>query len=160
VTATKTVIVRVPPQCWQETEFARTYDDAKQAESSPDLIVSVKKLAKIFADTRPAGCGADKTAVKEFITALHAEQHEGKKKTEEYLYEVTLVAQRFWSSSKTLTLADGRKVEFCSLLNSLLREDRSESMKHLTRICRTINELSVTRGEKVEFPEDRRLFRY
>lgn len=144
---------------WHHTRFAKAYATAKIYNGSEELTTGIRKLTQFYAATRLAGCGADMAAINAFVTALGAEQLESKRGTREYLHEVDAVAQRFWSSSRVLTMQDGKKVEFCSILNCLLREDREEKIKQLTRVCRSINERSVTRGEVVEFPEDRRLFR-
>ena len=57
-----------------------------------------------------------------------------------------------WSSAETLSLPNGSKIEFCSILNEIIREDKAvaggeEQLKHAVVVARTMNSFLVSDRE-------------
>ena len=55
-----------------------------------------------------------------------------------------------WTSAKRLTLSSGKTVEFCSLLNRILREQQPDVLASACGVVRGINLLCVTRHDETK----------
>ena len=81
----------------------------------------------------------------------------------EVLHEVPSTSQRIWTSAQRLP-PGSHGAEFCSILNAAIREDHAGCARDTAVLCRSLNELLVTRrapaaGQPVRFPPGARCWR-
>ncbi len=73
----------------------------------------------------------------------------------EHLSErIPVSAGLIWTSSLRLELPDGRSMEFCPLINRILRDLDDDLLPHACRVVRGINAMCVLRSDssKLTFP--------
>lgn len=133
---------------FNNTNFNKVYKNSSSPNLSCLLLTMIHEVAHFFGETRAVGLKANKSDCDNFVKALQKEQLDEDKKRDDFLTEVPRVAQRLWSSSEKLRLPNGRDVEFCSMINCLLREDNIAIMPQLASICQSINELITKKQRK------------
>jgi hypothetical protein len=146
----------INPASLASARFLHQYDvlPASEYRHQHQLIGAVHRIVVHYAAQHAGTVNEEETA--EFFQRLQAEafQH-----TDELLNEVAAAAQRMWTSALLLPLDDavnGR--EFCSILNTAIREDYHDTARDTAIVVRTINQLLITRrvhgGQQVRFPPD------
>jgi len=127
--------------------FARAYYAAEAPEFQDQLLSSLRLT--IFAACRKYGASED--AARAFFKGLQAQAFQHK---EELLENMAVSAALIWTSAITLQLGAGNTIEFCSLLNRILRERDPDLLPHGCGVVRGINLLCVTRREpsKMRYP--------
>ena len=128
--------------------FARAYDAAEAPEYCDQLLGSLRQT--IFA----ACCkyGASNEAARDFLKRLQLEAFRNKE--ELVSSNMAVSAALVWTSAEVLRLGPGKTVEFCSLLNRILRERDPDLLTPACGVVRGINLLCVTRREpsKLRYP--------
>ncbi len=123
--------------------FVAAYD-ASLAPQYPDQLLAAVREA-IFAFCRKVRVG-EAEAVR-YFKDIQAEAVEHK---DELLDSIAESAVLIWTSAKRLTLAPGKTVEFCSLLNRILREHDPDLLPPACVVVRGINLLCVMRRDETK----------
>ena len=128
--------------------FARAYDAAEAPEYCDQLLGSLRQT--IFAACRKYG--ASDEAARDFLKRLQLEAFRNKE--ELVSSNMAVSAALVWTSAEVLRLGPGKTVEFCSLLNRILRERDPDLLTPACGVVRGINLLCVTRREpsKLRYP--------
>ena len=127
--------------------FLRAYTAAAAPEFQDQLMSSLRLT--IFAACRKYGASEEAAAA--FFKGLQAEAFKHK---EELLENIAESAALIWTSAVKLRLAPGHTIEFCSLLNRILRDGDPDLLQPSCCVVRGINLLCVTRSEpsKMRYP--------
>jgi len=115
--------------------FARAYE-ATDTPKFPHQLARSLQLT-IFAACRKYG--ASEEAALAFFKELQAQAFP--------LENMAVSAALIWTSAITLQLSSGNTIEFCSLLNRILRERDPDLLPHGCGVVRGINLLCVTRRD-------------
>jgi hypothetical protein len=115
------------------------YDETEASAEGFEILKQVHDLVHTFAQ----GKGLESKVAVDFFRAV---QPDGAK---EALHETHHVAVRMWSSDKQLPLATGGGIEFCSILNTIIREDSSatggdDQLRRAVTVARTMNKYPVS----------------
>ena len=127
--------------------FVRAYDAAEAPEFCDQLLGFLRQT--IFAACRKYG--ASEEAARDFLKRLQLQTFSHK---EELASNMAESAALIWTSAEKLRLGPGNTVEFCSLLNRILRERDPDLLAPACGVVRGINLLCVTRRDpsKLRFP--------
>ena len=127
--------------------FVRAYDAAEAPEFCDQLLGFLRQT--IFAAGRKYG--ASEEAARDFLKRLQLQTFSHK---EELASNMAESAALIWTSAEKLRLGPGNTVEFCSLLNRILRERDPDLLALACGVVRGINLLCVTRRDpsKLRFP--------
>ena len=127
--------------------FVRAYDAAEAPEFCDQLLGFLRQT--IFAACRKYG--ASEEAARDFLKRLQLQTFSHK---EELASNMAESAALIWTSAEKLRLGPGNTVEFCSLLNRILRERDPDLLALACGVVRGINLLCVTRRDpsKLRFP--------
>jgi hypothetical protein len=127
--------------------FVRTYDCTEAPEFCDQLLGSLRQT--IFAACRKYGVSED--ATRDFLKRLQMQSFSHK---EELTSNMANSAALIWTSNELLRLCPGKTVEFCSLLNRILRERDPDLLAPACGVVRGINLLCVTRRDpsKLRYP--------
>jgi len=120
--------------------FARAYEATDTPEFPHQLARSLQLI--VFAACRKYGASED--AARAFFKGLQAQAFQHK---EELLENMAVSAALIWTSDIKLRLGAGNTIEFCSLLNRILRERDPDLLPPGCGVVRGINLLCVTRRE-------------
>jgi len=138
----------------KSSQYGKLYDRMEQLEFQDQLLGAVREIISGFCHDQ----GLPKKAGTELFKNLQKEAMENK---DELLDEVPAAAMRIWTSSQTTNDID---TEFCSILNSFIRNDHEGQMQNVVKYCRSLNSLLVNRrsdkawNEK-KWPDDNKLYR-
>jgi hypothetical protein len=129
--------------------YVRAYDASEVPEFQDQLLGNLRRT--IFAAARKYG--ASEKAAGTFFKELQQESFHHR---DELLENIAASAGLIWTSARQLRLGPGKSVEFCSLLNRILREGDPELLPAGCSMARGINLLCVTRREqsKLRYPPD------
>jgi hypothetical protein len=129
--------------------FTRAYNACEAPEFQDQLLGNLRRA--IFAAARKYG--ASEKAAGAFFKEIQQESFNHK---EELLENIAASAGLIWTSARQLRLGSGKSIEFCSLLNRILREGDPELLPAGCSVVRGINLLCVTRREqsKLRYPSD------
>lgn len=129
--------------------FVCAYDACEAPEFQDQLLGNLRLT--IFAAARKYG--ASEKAAGAFFKEL---QQEAFRHKEELLENIAASAGLIWTSARQLRLSSGKCIEFCSLLNRILREGDPELLPAGCGLVRGINLLCVTRREqsKLRYPRN------
>ena len=124
--------------------FVRAYDAAEAPEFCYQLLRQT-----IFAACRKYG--ASEEAARDFLKRLQLQTFIHR---EELASNMAESAALIWTSAEKLRLGPGNTVEFCSLINRILRERDPDLLALACGVVRGINLLCVTRRDpsKLRFP--------
>jgi hypothetical protein len=127
--------------------FSRAYDAAQAPEFCDQLLGSLRQT--IFAACRKYG--ASEEAARDFFKRLQLQAFNHKHELASNMAES---AALIWTSAEVLRLGPGKSVEFCSLLNRILREHDAELLAPACGVVRGINLLCVSRRDpsKLRYP--------
>ena len=127
--------------------FVRAYDAAEAPEFCDQLLGFLRQT--IFAAGRKYG--ASEEAARDFLKRLQLQTFSHK---EELASNMAESAALIWTSAEKLRLGPGNTVEFCSLINRILRERDPDLLALACGVVRGINLLCVTRRDpsKLRFP--------
>jgi len=138
----------------QSSKFGDLYSRTEELEHQHELFGAVNKIISGYCQDQ----GLSKKAGNELFKALQKEAFEVK---DELLDEVPAAAMRIWTSAQTTKEI---KTEFCSILNSLIRNDNEGQMESVVKYCRSLNSLLVNRRsdkawDEIKWPDDNKLYR-
>jgi hypothetical protein len=127
--------------------FSRAYDAVQAPEFCDQLLGSLRQT--IFAACRKYGASED--AARDFLKRLQLQAFSHKHELASNMAES---AALIWTSAEVLRLGPGKSVEFCSLLNRILREHDAELLAPACSVVRCINLLCVSRRDpsKLKYP--------
>ena len=128
-------VLSTAPPSFAKSEFKRAYEATAAPKFQDEVFGSVRQLLK-------AHCAAHGIADSERDTFFSQLQNEAFNHPGELLGEVEAVAQRLWTSAKTLQ-SDGR--ELCSIMNAAVRSEDPALCGPVAVLARAINRLVVTR---------------
>ncbi len=123
--------------------FLAAYSSAQAPQYPDQLLAAVRETT--FAFCRKSAV-VDAEAVR-YFKDIQAEALEHKDELRDSIAESAVL---IWTSAKRLTLAPGKTVEFCSLLNCILREQHPDLLPSACVVVRGINLLCVTRRDETK----------
>jgi hypothetical protein len=123
--------------------FLAAYDAAQAPQYPDQLLAAVRET--VFAFSRKLRVG--QAEVVRYFKEIQAEALEHK---DELLDSIAESAVLIWTSAKRLMLAPGNTVEFCSLLNRILREHDPDLLPSACVVVRGINLLCVMRRDETK----------
>jgi hypothetical protein len=123
--------------------FVAAYDASLAPQYPDQLLAAVRE--SIFALCRKLR--VSEAEVVRYFKDIQAEAMEHK---DELLDSIAESAVLIWTSAKRLTLAPGKTVEFCSLLNRILREHDPDLLPPACVVVRGINLLCVMRRDETK----------
>ncbi len=123
--------------------FLTAYNATPAPEYPDQLLAAVRETT--FAFSRKLSVA--EAEVVRYFKDIQAEALEHK---DELLDSIAESAVLIWTSAKRLTLAPGKTVEFCSLLNRILREQQPDVLASACGVVRGINLLCVTRRDETK----------
>ena len=132
-----------PSACDAYTLFLSAYDAAQAPQYPDQLLAAVRETT--FAFSRKLHVGEAEVA--RYFREVQAEALEHK---DELLDSMAESAVLIWTSAKRLTLQPGTTIEFCSLLNRILREHDPDLLPSACVVVRGINLLCVMRRHETK----------
>jgi len=121
-------------------KFDHYYSAALPPKFADELLAAVRRT--IFKHCSKNG--GEQAAAEQFFKELQAEAF----KHAEHLSEsISVSAGLIWTSQLLLTLRDGRTMEFCGVLNRILRELDDDLLPDACIVVRAINSLCVMRHD-------------
>lgn len=132
--------------------FKRLYMEARPVQYQHELFAALKALIDEYA-VMVGGSGAD---AEDLFLALQAQAFNCPE-WKRLLGEVETVSIVLWTSA----LKNGLRVEFCSILNHVIRQDFGDALCHAVVLCRAMASLVVSRRVDTTsfWPEDFRSHR-
>jgi hypothetical protein len=121
--------------------FVAAYD-ASLAPMYPDQLLAAVR------ETTFAFCRKLRVGEAEAVRYFKEVQAEAMEHKDELLDSIAESAVLIWTSAKRLTLAPGTTIEFCSLLNRILRENDPDLLPSACVVARGINLLCVMRRDE------------
>jgi hypothetical protein len=129
--------------CDAYTLFLAAYDAAQAPQYPDQLLAAVRKTT--FAFSRKMRVG--EAEIDRYFREVQAEALEHKDELQDSMAESAVL---IWTSAKRLTLQPGSTIEFCSLLNRILREHDPDLLPSACEVVRGINLLCVTRHDETK----------
>ena len=123
--------------------FLAAYDAAQAPQYPDQLLAAVRET--VFAFSRKIR--VNEAEVVRYFKEMQAEALEHK---DELLDSIAESAVLIWTSAKRLTLEPGKTIEFCSLLNRILREHDPDLLPSACVVVRGINLLCVMRRDETK----------
>jgi len=128
-------------------KFDHYYSAAPLPQFAHELLAAVQKTIFKFCDK----CNGEQAEALRFFKALELEAFTHAK---DLVDSVAVSAGLIWTSQLPLTLRDGRTVEFCGVLNRILRELDDDLLPDACIVVRAINSMCVMRHDpsKLKYP--------
>ena len=127
--------------------FDHYYSATPPPQYADELLAAVRKTIFKFCSKN----GGEELAGDQFFRALQAEAFTHAKDLSE---SISVSAGLIWTSQLLLTLRDGRTIEFCGILNRILRDADDDLLPDACIVVRAINLMCVLRHHpsKLMFP--------
>ena len=123
--------------------FLAAYNATPAPEYPDQLLAAVRETTFTF-------CRKLSVAESEVVRYFKDIQAEALEHKDELMESIAESAVLIWTSAKRLTLSPGKTVEFCSLLNRILREQQPDVLASACGVVRGINLLCVTRRDETK----------
>ena len=157
-----TTLVPLEERSFASSNFKHFYTSAKAAPFHFDILSAARKTATLYAariHTRQR-----KDVIEENVNKfIHVIQEEVAKHSNEDEHDANMLAEFLWTSQKRHPVVNN--LEFCSVLNAVIRDDVAEEIEAAVPIFRSLNALRTRRlGEGVSkdvvvYPPDGQLWR-
>jgi hypothetical protein len=124
-----------PIQTLQRSAFICAYGAATRPAYPDELLGAVRNMILCY-------CAANRLDNAAGIALFEGLQKDAFAHSSELLSAVASAAERAWTSARKLQNVPTRhEIEFCSMLNALIRDDDADSMRLVSPVCRAINHL-------------------